>query len=224
MNEPVETPRRNLTGAIVPALAAAALAAAAAMLLVGQNGSQKSAAAPVIENCILEGAEEVGGPVELLDSNGATVTQADFAGEPAVIYFGFTHCPDICPTTMYALAEALAQPDGYDVQPVLISLDPERDTPAVMAAYTQTGGFPPGLVGLTGSRAQIDRAKAAFHVYSARAEIPGATDGAYNVDHSSFLYVVDGQWRTRAIVNTVRATPAQMSACIAAGLERADAA
>lgn len=224
MNEPVETPRRNLTSAVVPALAAAALAAIAAMLLVGQNSAEKNAGAPIVENCILEGAEEVGGPIELVDGNGATVTQADFAGEPAVVYFGFTHCPDICPTTMYTLADALAQPGGYDVQPILVSLDPERDTPALMAAYARTGGFPPGLVGLTGSRAQVDAAKAAFHVYSARAEIEGATDGSYNVDHSSFLYVLDGQWRTQAIVNTVRATPDQMAACIAAGLERGRAA
>jgi protein SCO1/2 len=224
MNEPVETPRRSLTGAIVPALAAAALAAVAAMLLVGRNGGEKHAGAPVVENCILEGAEEVGGPIELVDSNGATVTQADFAGEPAVLYFGFTHCPDICPTTMYSLAAALEQEGGYDVQSILVSLDPERDTPEVMGAYARTGGFPPGLMGLTGSRAQVDAAKAAFHVYSQRSAIEGASDGAYNVDHSSFLYVMDGQWRTRAIVNTVRATPEQMAACIAAGLERPAAA
>jgi protein SCO1 len=221
MGDPPETPRRNLTGAIVPALAAAALAAIGAMLLVSRNGAEKSAGTPVVENCILEGADAVGGPIELKDANGATVTQADFAGEPTVIYFGFTHCPDICPTSMYSLAAALAEPGGYDVQPVLISLDPERDTPQVLAAYTRTEGFPPGLVGLTGTRAQIDAAKASFHVYSARAEIEGAPAGTYNVDHSSFLYVVDGQWRTRSIVNTVRATPEQMAACIAAGLERA---
>jgi protein SCO1/2 len=219
MGEP-ETPRRNLTAAIVPALAAAALAAVGAMLLVGRNGGEKSAGAPVVENCIIENADGVGGPIELQDANGATVTHADFAGEPAVIYFGFTHCPDICPTTMYGLAEALAEPGGYDVQPILISLDPERDTPQVMGAYTRTGGFPPGLVGLTGTRAQVDAAKAAFQVYSQRAAVAGATDGSYNVDHSSFLYVVDGQWRTRSIVNTVGATPEQMAACIAAGLER----
>ena len=223
MNESVETPRRNLTGAIIPALAAAGLAALGAILLVSRNGdASKSAEAPIVENCIQENADAVGGPIELVESNGATVTQADFAGEPAVIYFGFTHCPDICPTSMYALEAALAQPGGYDVQPVLVSLDPERDTPAVMGQYVQTSGFPSGLVGLTGSRAQIDAAKAAFHVYSARAPIEGVPDGAYNVDHSSFLYVVDGQWRTRSIVNTVGATPEQVAQCIAAGLDRAE--
>jgi protein SCO1/2 len=217
MPETVETPRRNLTGAVVPAVAVAGLAALGALLLVMRNGEEK-AAAPVVENCILEGAEEVGGPLTLVDTNGATVTQADFAGAPAVLYFGFTHCPDICPTTMYALSEALAQPGGYDVQPVLITLDPERDTPEVMSAYVRTEGFPSGLIGLTGTREQVDAAKLAFHVYSTRVPIEGA--GAYNVDHSSFLYVLDGQWRTRAILNTVASTPQNMAQCIAAGLER----
>jgi protein SCO1 len=221
MAEPVETPRRSLTGAIVPALAAAGLAAVGAILIVSHNGGlQNVAATAAVENCILEGAEEVNGPIDLVDSNGQRVTQADFAGEPAVVYFGFTHCPDICPTSMYSLATALAEPGGYDVQPVLITLDPERDTPQVMGAYTRTDGFPSGLVGLTGTRAQIDAAKDSFDVYSTRAPIEGATDGSYNVDHSSFLYVLDGEWRTRAIVNTVRATPEQVAQCIAAGLER----
>jgi protein SCO1/2 len=90
-----------------------------------------------------------------------------------------------------------------------------------MGAYAQTGGFPPGLVGLTGSRAQVDAAKRSFHVYSARAPIEGAPEDVYNVDHSSFLYVLDGEWRTRSIVNTVQASPQQVAQCIAAGLERA---
>lgn len=231
MNEPTETPRRKLTGAVVPALAAAALAAVGAIVLVGRNGDERVATAP--SNCILEGADQVGGPIELVDQNGARVTQADFAGQAAVVYFGFTHCPDVCPTSMYAVAEALAQPGGYDVQPILISLDPERDTPALMSAYARTEGFPAGLVALTGSRAQVDAAKAAFHVYSARAPMQGAPADAYNVDHSSFLYVLDEGWRTVAIFPTVArerpedptspivAAPVQeMAACIAAGLER----
>lgn len=235
MNEPTETPRRNLTGAVVPALAAAALAAIGALLLIGINGSGHSQAAS--RNCILEGAEDVGGPIELVDHNGGRVTQADFTGQPAVIYFGFTHCPDVCPTSMYAVSEALSQPGGRDVQSILISLDPERDTPALMNAYVHTDGFPQGLVGLTGSRAQVDAAKAAFHVYSARAPIEGAPADVYNVDHSSFLYVVDGQWRTVAIIPTVgQADPANaaggvaaapvedIAACISAGLDRASTA
>ena len=127
------------------------------MLLVGTNGGDRQAAA-ASRDCIQQNVDAVGGPIDLVDSNGAHITQADFAGEPAVIYFGFTHCPDVCPSTMYTLAEALAAPGGYDVQPILITVDPERDTPQRMGEYTHTDGFPPGLVGLSGTRAQIDAA------------------------------------------------------------------
>lgn len=234
MAEPVETPRRRLTGAIVPALAAAVLAALGAMILVGRNGGDQAGDRAELGACILEGADAVGGPIDLVDPNGARVTQADFAGQPAVVYFGFTHCPDVCPTSMYAVAEALARDDGYDVQSILITVDPARDTPQAMGEYARTNGFPPGLVGLTGSEAQIEAAKRAFRVYASRAEIPGAPEGTYNVDHSSLLYVMDGNWRTVAVIPTMsRADPndprspmvaapvEQISACIAAGLERA---
>lgn len=232
MNEPVETPRRNLTAAVVPALAAAGLAALAVVFIVMRNGGDEAAAAP--QNCILENADGVGGPIDLVDSNGTRVTQADFAGEPAVLYFGFTNCPDVCPTSMYTLNEALQEGDGYDVQSILVTVDPARDTPERMGSYTRTPGFPSGLVGLSGSQAQIDAAKRAFQVYSTRVEIPGAEPDVYNVDHSSLLYVLDSQWRTVSIIPTmsradmmdprspmVATPPDQISACIAAGLERA---
>lgn len=201
---------------MIPAVAAAVLAGVAALLIVGRFGAPEA----LPQNCILQNADAVGGPIELLDARGATVTQADFAGEPAVVYFGFTHCPDVCPTTMYMLAEALAERDGYDVQPILITVDPERDTPEVMGEYVRTDGFPAGLQGLTGERFQVDAAKTAFRVYSARAPIEGAPADVYNVDHSSFLYVMDGEWRTRAIVSTVGASPQDIARCIAAGLSR----
>ncbi|ANP44707.1 SCO family protein [Candidatus Viadribacter manganicus] len=234
MPEPVETPRRNLTGAVVPAVAVAGLAALGAMLLVGTNGDgAKQAAAP--RDCILRNADAVGGAIDLVDSNGARVTQADFVGQPAVVYFGFTHCPDVCPSSMYALAEALAEPGGYDVQPVLITVDPERDTPQRMGAYTRTEGFPPGLVGLSGTREQVNAAASAFQVHHGKVEIPGAPADVYNVDHSSLLYVLDRNWRTVSIIPTMNradpmdpaspmapVAPAAIAACIAAGLERTD--
>lgn len=220
MAEPIETPRRNLTGAVVPALAAAALAGFGALLLVARGGDRKQIETPLSENCILEGADEVGGPVALVDSNGAAVSEADFAGEPVVVYFGFTHCPAICPNSMYALAEALSQPGGYDVRAALITLDPVRDTPEVIGTYVRTEGFPPDLVGLTGTPAQVEAAKAAFHVFSARQATEGASADDYTVNHSSFFYVLDGAWRTRSIVRTEGASPADIAQCIAAGLER----
>lgn len=234
MGDPPETPRRNLTGAVVPAVAAAALAAVGAIFLVSSNGRESTVTMSVPRDCIVEGAEELGGPIDLVDQNGARVTQADFAGEPAVVYFGFTHCPDVCPTSMFAIAEALSAPNGYDVQPILITVDPARDTPERMREYVATEGFPSGLVGLTGSQAQVAAALSAFHAYGRpQAPAPGAPADVYNVDHSSFLYVMDAHWRPVAAMRTFRrenendpqsaivpAPPAEIAACIAAGIER----
>lgn len=240
MAEPVETPRRNLTGAIVPALAAAALAAVGAIAIVSLNGrggptAAQTAAADLPPGvCILEHADALGGPIDLVDTNGGHVTQADFAGERALVFFGFTHCPDICPSTMYTVAEVLGRPGSYDAQAILITVDPERDTPDVMRAYTQTDGFPVGLVGLTGTRAQTSAAERAFGASSSRIEIPGAPANSYNVSHSFILYAMDENWRTVAGVRTMTetdpmipgsplrpTTPEEISACLAAGYERA---
>ena len=216
---PAETPRRNLTGAIVPALAAAAVAGAGALFLVMKNGHfGEPTAAP--QGCILmDGSENIGGPLALVDENGTRVTQADFSEGPSVLYFGFTHCPDVCPTTMYTLAEAMAQPGGYDLQPVMISVDPTRDTPQVLREYVHTEGFPPGLVGLTGSEAQVNAVADAFKVVHSKSPLQGRPASEYTVNHSSFLYVMDAQWRTRAVMPTQNTTPASIAQCIAAGLE-----
>ena len=216
---PTQKPRLDITGAIVPALAAAVAAGIGTLFLVGHL---PEAATPPPENCILQGAEQVGGPISLIDTRGQRVTQADFHQQPAILYFGFTHCPDVCPTTMYALAQALSAPGGFDIQPVLITVDPQRDTPQVLGEYVRTNGFPAGLQGLTGSAAQVQAAEAAFRVYSHVQPVEGAPADVYNVDHTSFLYVMDGQWRTRAIVNSAQATPSQIAQCISAGLSRRD--
>lgn len=230
---PLESaPRRRLTGAVVPAVAAAALAGLGAMFLVTARQSNDAA---VPAGCILEHADALGGPIDLVDTRGTRVTQADFAGQPALVYFGFTHCPDICPTTMYTLHDALELPDGYDVQPILISVDPARDTPALMAQYVATEGFPEGLVGLTGSEAQIAAAARVFQTSFSRGE--ANADGGYNVNHTSFLYVLDSQWRTVAAMPThkpadagsgqsamIPVEPAELQACIVAGLDGAQTA
>ena len=200
----------------MPGVAAAALAAVLALVVVGQNSAQR----PVSTDCVLSGADAMGGPISLVDTNGAPVTQADFKDQPSIVYFGFTHCPDTCPTTMYALAQALRQPGGYDIQPIMITVDPARDTPAILRQYVHSGGFPTGLVGLTGTQAQTDAAATAFKVFHQNRPIEGAPADTYNVDHSSLLYVLDKQWRTRAVINSVHASPSDIAQCIAAGLER----
>lgn len=214
--------------AAIPALFAAGLAGLSVLFLVGQEKGR--APPPSIPNCILgDNAAAIGGPIRLRDQNGAWVTQADFAGEPAIVYFGFARCPDACPMTMNLLNEALTAPDGSDVRTLLITLDPERDTPAVLREYVTTAGFPPGLTALTGSRADIDAAKAAFHVYSSRS---GSDLASSTIDHSSLVYVLNQQWKTVAVMPSVVrsggpggslvSVPVEdMAGCIRAGLEDA---
>ncbi|HWA01149.1 MAG TPA: SCO family protein [Caulobacterales bacterium] len=207
-----ETPRRGLTGAIVPALAAAGLAGLLTLSIVWPKGEEN---APPI-GCITQHVEDIGGPISLLDSRGHGVTEADLAAAgPAIVYFGFTHCPDACPTAMYALAQALQSPGGYDIQPVLISIDPERDTPAVMDEYVKTGGFPPGLIGLTGTPEQVRAAAEAFRVQYSKSPLEG---GDYTMNHTSLFYVMDKNWRTTAVMPSQNATPQGVAACIAEGL------
>jgi protein SCO1/2 len=125
--------------------------------------------------------------------------------------------------------ETLSVPGGPDPRTLLITLDPERDTPAVLEAYVKSDRFPARLQGLTGSRSEVDAAKRAFHVFSSRSS---TVSGDYMIDHSSYLYVLDERWRTVAVMPTVRrenaddpespmvGVPAQeLAACIAAGLE-----
>jgi len=136
----------------------------------------------------------IGGPFVLVDQNGRTVTDADFRGKVMVIYFGYTFCPDLCPTTLATLTEALDRLDPGErskVAPVFITIDPERDTPARMAAYV--GAFSPALIGLTGSQDQIAKVEKAYHVYARKADLG---NGEYGMDHSSVLYVMgrDGRY------------------------------
>lgn len=141
---------------------------------------------------------DIGGAFTLTNQNGKIVTQADFAGRPLVIYFGFTYCPDVCPLSLDILGEALAilEKDAprkaKQLQPIFISVDPARDTPAQMKDYLSY--FHPRLLGLTGTAEQIDAVKKAFRVYAAKARDTDP-NGNYNVDHSSFFYLMDGNNR-----------------------------
>jgi protein SCO1/2 len=124
----------------------------------------------------------------LTGSNGAAVTEHTYQGKWLVIYFGYTFCPDICPTTMMELAQALQTlgPRAAGVQAVFISVDPQRDKPDLLAEYLKS--FDPRFVGLTGSSAQISAAAKSFNVFYERHD---TDDGNYTYDHSSYLYLVD---------------------------------
>src|SRR5882672_10006971 len=135
-----------------------------------------------------------GGDFRLLGHDGAPRTQADFAGRVLVVTFGFTRCPDVCPTSLAALAaavDALGE-DRKRVQGLLISVDPERDTPALLAKYVTA--FEPTFLGLAGDPAATRRAARAFKVFYQK--VP-TSKGDYTIDHSTGYYVIDGGGRTR---------------------------
>jgi len=135
------------------------------------------------------GAAEIGGPFTLVNGAGETVTEASFPGQYVLIYFGYTYCPDVCPTSLQAMTDALNQlePAVLDkVQPVFVSVDPERDTPVDVAEYASF--FHPKLIGLTGSPEQVAAAAKAYRVYYARVDQPHSAAG-YLLDHSAITYL-----------------------------------
>lgn len=133
---------------------------------------------------------QIGGPYTLLDGQGQVVTQEAFHGHYTLIYFGYTHCVDVCPLTLATVSSALDElgRQKQSIMPIFISVDPERDTPEVVLNYVQR--FSPRIIGLTGTEAQLQPVMKAFHV-SARHRA-GNGEG-YLVDHSSLLYLMDGQ-------------------------------
>lgn len=162
------------------------------------------------------GQVAIGGPFELLDHNGRQVTEKDFAGRLMLVYFGFTHCPDICPTGLQTIAIAMDQlgAAGEKVQPLLITVDPERDTPPVMKEYVEA--FHERLVGLTGTAEQIARVAREYRVYYQKVVLKDSSLG-YSVDHSGFIYLMDGQGKYLAHFRH-DATPEQMAERIKAKL------
>ena len=130
----------------------------------------------------------IGGPFTLTGSDGKPFSSARLNGRPAAIFFGFTHCPDVCPTTLARLVKLRRQlGEGDDsLLIVFISVDPERDGPAEVGSYAKLFNAP--VIGLTGSPADIERVKKQFGVFSAKAQLPG---GGYSVDHSAAVFLMD---------------------------------
>jgi protein SCO1/2 len=138
----------------------------------------------------------VGGPFTLTDHTGKRVTDQDFRGRTLIVMFGFTYCPDVCPTELQLISAALDKlgPKAKDVVPLFITVDPERDTPDQLAMYVKS--FHPSLVGLTGSPAEIDAVAKAYRAYFKKVPDPKST-GGYTMDHSAFIYVIgpDGAYQ-----------------------------
>src|SRR5262245_43354289 len=172
--------------------------AAATLLLGGNLAVAADAGDPSAEELmqeLLSGKTPVGGPFDLVDHTGQRRTDADFRGKLVLIYFGFTHCPDACPTELLSISLALEKLGraAETVQPLFITVDPQRDTPKGLADYRAS--FHPRLVGLTGEPAAIKTVAHAYKTYFARSA--GGSADSYSIDHTGFIYVVgaDGRYR-----------------------------
>jgi protein SCO1 len=164
--------------------------------------------------CLSRAYPEIGGPVALTAHTGAQVTEADFKGRPALIYFGFTYCPDVCPMALTTVAAAYRKlPDSVTPpQALLITVDPARDTPEALAAYVSSNAYPPGLMGLTGSEEEIRAAADAFKADYSRIEQPDSV-ADYLMDHTSLLYLMDENWQLKTFF-THQDTPDTIAACL----------
>ncbi|MGB7089784.1 MAG: SCO family protein [Methylovirgula sp.] len=142
------------------------------MILSGQQG-------------VASGA--IGGPFHLTAMDGRQVTDADFKGHPFLVFFGYTHCPDICPTVLFQISQVLkARGNDQQIKALFISVDPERDTPAVMKKYLSS--FDSRIIGLSGTRAETDAVEKEYRVYARKAP---TQDGDYAMDHTAVVYLMD---------------------------------
>jgi protein SCO1/2 len=134
----------------------------------------------------------VGGPFTLTSHEGKTVTERNFRGAPHLVFFGFTHCPDVCPTKLFEISEVLRATGerGRDLRALFITVDPERDTPEALKSYL--GSFDPRIVGLTGEREAVEAAIRAFRGYARK--VP-TKDGDYTMEHTSLVYLMDRDGR-----------------------------
>jgi protein SCO1/2 len=168
----------------------------AAGLLVAYGGGATSVLAQAPErsaaelmDAVMWNREPIGGPFALTDQNGARRTEADFRGKLMLVYFGFTYCPDICPTDLQQMGLAVDRLGraGDMVEPIFITVDPERDTPEHLKEYLPL--FHPRFVGLTGEATAIGEAARAYRVYYKKVAWDDGSD--YTVDHSAFIYLMD---------------------------------
>jgi protein SCO1/2 len=170
------------------ALGVAALASVALVVLPGRG-------------IVATQPSSVGGPFRLVDHNGRTVTEADFAGRPFLVFFGFTHCPDICPTTLFEISETLNRlgPAADGAAALFITVDPARDTPERLKQYVSS--FHPRIYGLTGTQDEIDAVVNAYRAYAKKVPLEG---GDYTMDHTAFVYLFDRDGRFVAPFNLRR--------------------
>jgi protein SCO1/2 len=147
----------------------------------------------------------VGGPFKLIDQNGKEVSDQDLKGRPFLVFFGFTHCPDVCPTALFDVSQIMRAlgPDAERTRALFITVDPERDTPAVLKEYLSS--FDPRLTGLTGDPAALAAVAKAYRVYYKKVPLD---QGGYTMDHTAIVYLMDKEGRFVAPFSLKRTTDA----------------
>jgi len=182
MPQPANRSNRSLLIAMVAMMAIVAVAVIAMWRIVASGPRDQVTASAGVS---------IGGPFTLTDQTGATVTDKSYDGSYRLIYFGYTFCPDACPTELQVMAQAVEAmgPAGAKVQPIFITIDPARDTAKQLAGYVPL--FDKRLVGLTGTPEQIAAVAKAYRVYYAKADQPGVDAKSYGMNHSSFVYLMD---------------------------------
>jgi protein SCO1 len=162
-----------------------------AVVFVGGRGSGTAAIQPA----------SVGGPFDLTDQDGKPFSDKDLKGKSFLVFFGFTHCPDVCPTTLFEISEVLRNlgPEADRTAALFISVDPERDTPEAMRSYL--GSFDPHIHGLTGDAAAVAAVTKAYRVYYKKVPLDG---GDYTMDHTAIVYLMDKDGRFVAPLNMRR--------------------
>lgn len=193
-------------------LSAFALLAVAAC---GQNAPAERTGLSADASCSSRAYAEIGGPIALIDQDGNAVTEADFKGRPSLVYFGFTYCPDVCPAALVTMERAYSLlPEGVTPpRTILISVDPERDTPDQLKSYIATNAFPDDIVGLTGSEEAVRAASDAFKAGYNRVDDPSSAAG-YTMDHTSIMYLMDADWQLMTFF-THEASPEGIAGCLA---------
>lgn len=178
----------------------------------GGTGAQASAASPA---CTNRSSDAIGGPFKLASADGRQVTEQDFKGRKALVFFGYTYCPDICPITLFNVGKAL-QDVPADKRPatVFISVDPERDTPEKLAQYIRSNGFPEDITGLTGTQEELSTVSQEFATTFGRGD-QDESAGGYLVSHSSILYLMDENWKLQTFFMQDE-SPAAIAACLKA--------
>ena len=143
----------------------------------------------------------VGGPFKLIDQNNKPITEQDFKGQPFLVFFGFTHCPDVCPTTLFEVSEIFRAlgPDAKNLRAMFVTVDPERDTPAVIKDYLSS--FDPRIIGVTGDVDAITAAEKSYRVYAKKVPTDG---GGYTMDHTAIVYLMSKDGRFVAPFNMKR--------------------